>query len=107
MHQNIQYFNNNYNEPNHDYNNGPNIDYFNNINTNNIPYELRYSDSLSSVPSSIQLNQNKQQSKFPLKYIVSHAALFILINVGVIIVQIGMSLIQTVFSSVGIGYWVS
>ncbi len=95
----MQYYNN--------YNNNNN-----NINNNNHepfePFEVRPSDSWSTLPNSIQrVVENSQNNRdFPIKYVVIHSALFILVNVGVIIVQIGMNLIQSVFSSVGIGYWV-
>lgn len=74
-------------------------------------YHVRPTESLSSVSSSIrrlveQSDPDSAVDDFPLKFVMVQASLFILTNVAIIIVQIGMSLINAVFSSIGIGYWV-
>lgn len=74
-------------------------------------YQVRPTESLSSVSSSIrrlveQSDPDTVVDDFPLKFVMVQASLFILTNVAIIIVQIGMSLINAVFSSIGIGYWV-
>lgn len=68
-------------------------------------YQISPSESISTVPSVLHINGSNEK-QFPYKYVAAHAVSFVLINVAVIIVQIGMSLNQAVFNSVGIGYWV-
>lgn len=78
-------------------------------------YQTRSIESLSDVSSSIRQLVQRSTSlgssantndDFPLKFLAAHAASFVLTNVVIIIIQIGLSLIRAVFSSIGIGYWV-
>lgn len=78
-------------------------------------YQTRSIESLSDVSSSIRQLVQRSTSlgssvnindDFPLKFLVAHAGSFVMINVLIIIIQIGLSLIRAVFSSIGIGYWV-